>query len=273
MNDYPRTHVIVLDCQSQDGSVPAIRGSFPQAEIIELSQNLGYAGNNNVGIERARALGADWVWILNEDVSLHPNCLWQLVTAGESDDRIGIVGPTVFHDNDPTVIQSAGAGLTTWWEGFHYGENEENHGQFSSVRAVDWVTGCAILVRRSVIDAVGALDARFFIYWEETEWCVRAARAGWEIVHAPSAQVWHKGVRRDYVPAPPVFYYLTRNRLLTLAIHHAPFGAWAVAWAQILRTLTSWTIRRKWKHRRADRNAMWQGVADFCRGRVGQMPS
>lgn len=270
---YPNLRVIVLDCQSTDGSPAAVRARFPDAELIALTENRGYAGNNNIGIRRAMELGADWVCVLNEDVVLDPRFIEAMVEVGATDPRIGVVGPLVYHHDEPGVIQSAGGGLTRWWEGFHWGQNETDRGQFATPRDVQWISGCAILVRRAVIEAVGVIDERFFIYWEETEWCLRAGRAGWRLVLAPAARVWHKGVQRDYRPKPAVTYYSTRNRLLMLSIQRAPLAARAVAWAQILRTLTSWSLRPKWRHKRDHRQAMWRGVTDFVRGRTGQMPA
>src|SRR6266498_124865 len=107
-SSYPNNRIIVLDNASSDGSVPAIRAAFPAVQIIELTENLGYAGNNNVGIKAAIAQGADWVFVLNEDTILDPTCLEQLVDVGESNEKIGIVGPMVYHHDEPTIIQSAG---------------------------------------------------------------------------------------------------------------------------------------------------------------------
>jgi len=269
---YANARTIVLDCQSTDGSVEAIRSAFPDVRILELERNLGYAGNNNVGIRAALDEGARWVFVLNEDTVVSPDCLARLMETGMSDPRIGIVGPVVYHHDEPDVIQSAGGGLTRMWEGFHLGQNERDEGQIRDVRPVQWISGCAILVRREVIDSAGTLDERFFIYWEETEWCVRAAKAGWLIVRVPGAKVWHKGVQRHYRPRPSVTYYSTRNRLLLLKKHSAPAAARVIAWAQILRTLASWSVRPKWRHMRPHRDAMWRGAVDFLRSRWGQMP-
>jgi len=271
-NTYRDHHIIVLDNASSDGSVPAIRSAFPAVQIIALTENLGYAGNNNVGIKAAMAQGADWVFVLNEDTILDPVCLDQLINIGESDTKTGIVGPIVYHHDEPTIIQSAGGVLSRYWESWHIAQNEPDQQQFLHPRAVDWVSGCAILVRRAVIERVGMVDERFFYYWEETEWCIRATKAGWRILHAPQAKLWHKGVRRDYRPKPSVTYYNTRNRFLMLMKHHAPLSTWIVTWAQIARTLTSWTIKPKWRSAREHRNAMWRGTIDFLRHRWGPGP-
>ena len=126
------------------------------------------------------------------------------------------------------------------------------------------------MVRRAVIEQVGMLDERFYYYWEETEWCFRARQQGWLAINVPQAKLWHKGVRRHYAPSPQVTYYNTRNRLLFMSLYQAPFSAWAAVWSQFGRTLTSWTLKPKWRAMRPHRDALWQGATDFVRHRWGQ---
>lgn len=266
---YANHRIIVLDNASTDGSAVAIAAAYPDVQIIPLTANLGYAGNNNVGIVEAVAQGAEWVFVLNEDTILAPDCLAEMVRVGESDPHIGIVGPMVYHHNEPEVIQSAGGALGPHWESRHIAQNEPDNGQFAQPRAVDWISGCAILVRTAVIEQIGPLDERFFYYWEETEWCLRAGRAGWQIFHAPAAKLWHKGVQRDYRPGPNVTYYSTRNRFLMMSKHHAPLKIWLAVWLQTIRTMTSWTLKPQWREMHPHRDAMWQGTLDFLRRRWG----
>jgi GT2 family glycosyltransferase len=265
--------IIVLDNHSTDGSVEAIRSCFPMVQISNLTRNSGYAGNNNVGIQAALEQHADWVLVLNEDTVLAPDCLERLVQVGERDPHIGMVGPLVYHYDEPDVIQSAGGWINRYWDAGHSGKNEQDHGQFRASRPVEWLTGCGILVRRAAIERAGMLDERFFIYFEETEWCVRMREAGWSCVHVPEAKLWHKGVKRDYEPQPSFTYYATRNHFFLMAKHRASLVAWVVTWAQTMRTLTSWTVRPKWRHKREHRDAMWQGILDFCRHRWGMRPA
>jgi hypothetical protein len=266
---YKNNEIILLDNGSIDGSVEAVQERFPAVKVHRLKENLGYAGNNNVGIETAMNGGADWLFVLNEDTVVDRDCVARLVAAGESDPTIGIVGPTVYHHDEPNVIQSAGGTIGRYWESLHLGKNEPDLGRILEPRPVDWISGCGIMVRRQVVEDVGAIDERYFYYWEETEWCIRAGRAGWRILHVPTAKLWHKGVQRDYRPPASVTYYATRNRLLTLAKHHAPLGAWIGAGTQIIRTLASWAIRPRWRCMSGHRRAMWRGVVDFLFHRYG----
>jgi GT2 family glycosyltransferase len=118
------------------------------------------------------------------------------------------------------------------------GLDEPDEGQRGAEpRGVDFVTGCALLVRRTVMEQVGLLDERFFAYYEETEWCVRARRAGFKIVHVPQAYIWHKISPPSQANSPLVRYYMTRNRLLFLKAAEAGIRAWAhTLFAEYLRT-------------------------------------
>ncbi|OGO36017.1 MAG: hypothetical protein A2W35_15015 [Chloroflexi bacterium RBG_16_57_11] len=266
---YQNHRTIVLDNASTDGSCEAIRAKFPEVQVISLERNLGYTGNNNVGIGMAMEQGADWVFVLNEDTVVAEDCIAQLISAAEGDPGVGIAGPLVYHHDVPTVIQSAGGKLDKRWYAVHVGQNEQDHGQYSQPQAVDYISGCAILVKRQVIEKIGGLEERFFYYWEETDWCARAREHGWTVLLVPQARLWHKGVQRDYHPGPNVTYYNTRNRFGFLARHHAPLSVWWFTWARTILTLASWSVRPRWRHMRGHRDAMWQGMLDFLRGRWG----
>jgi len=269
---YPHHQVVVLDNASSDGSVEAIAAAHPWVHTVRLEENRGYAGNNNVGIEWALERGADWIVLLNEDTVVDPECLSWMIQTGERDERIGVVGPLVFHFESPDTIQSAGGRLSRYWQATHIGANERPLGRFVDPREVDWISGCCIMVRRKVFEEAGLIDARYFYYWEETELCIRARKHGWRIVHVPKARLWHKGVQVDYSPPPSVTYYATRNRLLTLSKHRAPLLVRLVAWAELARTLSSWTVRPKWRALRPHRHAMWRGLVDYRFQRWGKMP-
>jgi len=268
---YSKFQVLVVDNGSTDDAIATVRCEFPCVTVVMNGENLGFAEGFNRGMRCARTIGSDWMLLLNADTVVDPDCVSKMVEAAD-DSKIGILGPTIYHANEPTIIQSAGGMLNSEWIPYHRGQNELDQGQYSEPTDVDWVSGCAMLVKTKLVDSIGCLDERFFMYEEELDWCIRARRAGWRILHVPQAKVWHKGVQRDYHPKPFVTYYSTRNRFLMLAKHRAPAGAWVIAWAQTLRTLLSWTIKPKWRMMREHRDAMWLGVSDFLRHRWGKCP-
>ena len=271
--DYPHYQVVVVDNGSTDGSVEAIQGRFPEATLIENGENLGFTGGNNVGLRYALTQGADYALLLNNDTEVAPDFLSRLVQAAEADPRIGVAGPTLYYYARPDLIWSAG-GAIDWRHGQTrmVGLNEPESGQFGTApREVDFVTGCALLIKRAVMERVGLLDERFFAYYEEAEWCVRAQRAGFRVVNVPMAKVWHKIPLDARDHSPLVHYYMTRNRLLFLKVTGAGWRAWLhTLLAEYARTLLSWSVRSKWRHKREQRRVMLRAISDAWRGQWGR---
>ncbi len=272
--DYPAYRVIVVDNGSVDESVPLIREQFPAATVIENEENLGYVGGNNVGLTQAVRMGADYALLLNNDTQVAPDMLSLLVKAASSDPAVGIVGPLIYYFDRPDVIWSAG-GVIDWDHGYTrmIGLDQEDRGQLGNApRPVDFVTGCALLIKVPLIEQIGPLDPRFFAYYEETEWCVRAARAGYKILLVPQAKMWHKisPVAREM--SPQVHYYMTRNRLLFLKLSQAGLAPWFNTLVlDYGRTLLSWSFKPKWRYKASQRQVMLKAILDYWRGRFGKM--
>ncbi|MBI1881400.1 MAG: glycosyltransferase family 2 protein, partial [Chloroflexi bacterium] len=192
--DYPAYEIIVVDNDSSDDSVAAIGAGYPHAIVIETGDNLGYVGGNNVGLKHAATLSADYTLLLNNDTEVSPDFLRWLVEVAEADPAVGIVGPTIYYFDRPNTIWSVG-GTIDWRRGDTrmIGLDETDRGQFGQLPcSVDFVTGCALLIKMPLVAQVGQLDPRFFAYYEETEWCVRVSRAEFKILHVPQAKIWHK---------------------------------------------------------------------------------
>ena len=269
-----QTQVIVVDNGSSDGSVEAVRSQFPEVEVIATGQNLGFAAGNNVGIQRALDSGADYVMLLNNDTIVAPDMVDIMLDAMAADPAIGVAGPTIYYYTQPEVIWSAG-GEIDWKRGLTYmiGIGDEDKGQFGMApREVEFVTGCALLVRRDVWEKAGLLDEKFFMYYEETEWCVRARRANFKIIQVPLAMMWHKISIEAREASPRVYYYMTRNRLLFLRNTNASLQTWVFTLGELARTFMSWTLRPKWQDRRHLRKVMLRAVKDFSVGNFGQSP-
>ncbi len=273
---YPHVRVIVVDNQSGDGLEDAVRGAHPSMTFIQTGANLGFTGGNNIGIRQALADGADYILLLNNDTIVAPDLVDVMVEVMEQDRSISITGPMIYYYNNPETIWSAG-GEIDWSRGTTrmIGLNEADLSQFGlSPRPVDFVSGCALMARREVWEKVGLLDDRFFMYYEETEWCVRAARAGYAIRHVPGAMIWHKislEERHSSVHTPLYYYYITRNRLLFLRKTHAGYVAWLHILGEYIRTFLSWTLRPKWQDRRYLRKVMLHAIADYSLGRFGKL--
>ena len=269
--DYASHHIVLVDNDSSDGSAEAVAVACPGVEVIRTGANLGYAEGNNVGLDRALKRGADYVLVLNNDTVCDPYMLTRLVAALEADEGAGAAGPTIYFHDAPETIWSAG-GQFDWkrWKPVLRGLREQDTGQFSGATEVDYLPGSAMLVRREALQRVGGFEPRYFMYYEDNDWCLRARRCGFTVLHVPDARVWHKISLTRQFSAPYISYYHARNRLLLLREGGAGVGAWTrVLMFDLLRTLVSWTLLPRHRGRKAQRDALWKGVWDFVRGRFG----
>lgn len=273
--DYPSFDVVVVDNGSTDDSVATIRERHPEVTVLEARRNLGFTGGNNLGLRWALDCGADYALLLNNDTELTASFLTLLVAAAEEDPRIGIASPLILYHDRPDTIWSAG-GRIDWLRGSAsmIGLDELDRGQFGTTpHNVDFVTGCALLVKADVMRRLGLLDERFFAYYEDTEWCVRARHAGYRTVLVPRARIWHKISPAAREASPTVHYMMTRNRLLFLQTTRAGMPAWLYTLVgDYARTLLSWSVRPRWRSKRPQRRAMVQAILDAGRGRWGACP-
>ena len=215
--DYPNRFTIVVDNGSTDGSAQSIRDAAC-ADLVLNPSNLGFTGGVNVGISRAMAAGADYVWLLNSDATTRPDVLSRLVAAAEADERIGLVSPVLYDPDNPSVAefclgrfdpiarfatQTADPATALAWQRDH------------PTQVV--LLGTALLIRRRLIETIGMLDASFFAYVEDVDYCLRAHAAGFRAVAVPDAVVLHKFKQPVDNPAGvPAYlhYFITRNYLL-----------------------------------------------------------
>nr|CAA9234772.1 hypothetical protein AVDCRST_MAG63-1137 [uncultured Armatimonadetes bacterium] len=263
---YPNWEVLVVDQNSGDDTLEAVREAFPWAHTIANPVNNGFAGGNNVGIRAAMERGADYIFLLNNDTTVEPGLLEPLVALAESDPKIGVVGPKMLYHGDPETIWSAGGRMD--WRGnsmlVDEGEKDTPGGE---PRDVDFIVGCGLMARRDVLEKVGILDERYFIYYEESDLCARIRKAGYRIVYQPNARLWHK-VSRTFGPGSEfTVYYMYRNVFLYLRQHGArPILGPLVALYKTLRLAAVWTVQGK-HHRRW---VLLRAVGDFCRGNFGK---
>lgn len=267
--------VLVVDNGSVDGTPAAVREAHPAAHVIELPENLGFTGAANAALAFARRHGAEYCLLLNDDAVVAVDCIALLVEALEAEPTAGVAGPTILYHDRPQVIWSAG-GSIDWRRGSTamIGMGEIDGGQFGErPRPVPFVTGCAMLLRLAAVARVGGFDPRFFAYYEDAEWCVRATRAGVGVLHVPRARAWHRITPAERAASPLVHYYMTRNRLLFLRRAGASREAWVrTLGLDFARTLLSWSVRPRWRGQRPQLRAMTRALLDFARGRLGRAP-
>ncbi len=216
---YP-IQVILVDNGSKDNSVAEVRARFPEVSIIVNKTNVGFSGNN-VGMEEALRRGADYVLLLNNDTWVEPHCFQELIRAAEENPEIGILSPRICYYSNPELIWYDGGKLDNV-NGFlrhsHINSDRLTGSVDDRPMQLDYVCGCAMLIRRQVIEQIGVLDQRFFMYWEDADYSLRAKHSGFGLLQVPSARVLHKVSQSiGGGESPDALYYMERNRFLISA--------------------------------------------------------
>lgn len=282
----PRFSILVVDNGSRDDSVSAIRAAFPEIPILETKKNLGFAGGNNAGLAWALDKSFEWIFLLNNDTIVAPDLIEKLMQAAQETPSAKILGAKIFRYHDPQKVDHAGG----FWDP-RIAEFVSNVSTSEEMQKVDYVCGCALLMHRSVPETIGLLEEKFFLLWEESDFCFRARRAGFEIWTAPQAKIWHKVSASFTGGKPHMHYFWWRNRLLWIhrncsqkekrsiylhtvgpeilkCIKHALMKTLQV---QIGRLLRCNTLEREQKAKRY--RAGVRGIFHYFMGRFGNCPS
>ena len=188
-SDYPNLEVVVVFNGNRDNSYEIVKDRFSQVIPILNKKNLGFAKANNQGIKKG---SGEIFFLLNDDAIIHPELISILAKELISSKKIGIVGPKIYYMFEREKIWFAG-GKIDWvkQETYHLGRNVEDKDWKDDKKEVDFITGCALMIKREVINKVGLLDERFFAFYEDADWCQRTKRAGYRVLYVPFGGVWH----------------------------------------------------------------------------------
>ncbi len=222
-------NVVVVDNGSQKEFKLPVKLRKDNLEIIRTDNNIGFTGGNNLGITyAAKQYNPDYFLLLNSDTTVTPSFLHELLLSIQGDDRGIAVSKILFekgyefyaknYDKDHlgNVIWFAG-GTIDWpyLRAFHRGVDEVDRGQFDHLVDTDFATGCCMLIKREVIEEVGLLDKKYFLYLEDVDYSIRAKRKGYKIIFSPKSVIYHKNAGSSGGAGSKLHgYYQTRNRAL-----------------------------------------------------------
>lgn len=288
----PCHDVIVVNNDNIENARDILQNVSPAISYLHTGRNLGFSGGMNVGIREALARGADAVLLANSDVIVPPNCLTRLQQALETHPEAGIAGPVVLARSEPGRVASLGMSYqprsgrmrhraygarfeSSGFGGFVGFGRFGRFGGFATAPppggAVDGVSGCLMLVKREVFEAIGLLDEDYFFSFEDLDFCLKARRAGFATVLAGSATVYHEGSRSMGPDTPRRLYFAVRNHLL-LARRSDPaagrFSSLSRA-ASIVMLNLAHAVRATGGSLPARLRAVARGTRDYAVGRFG----
>lgn len=179
--NYPNYQVVVVDNDSTDGSFEDARHSFGKFNFIKNSRNVGFAAGNNVAIRWALEKMADYVFLLNNDALLEKDALNKLIIEAEKDKKLGILSPVIYKGESRQI----------WFSGGKINWLRMRAEHVNDIEQTQYITGCAMLIRKEVFKKIGLLDENFFLYYEDTDFSYRAAKNKFKLKVVKEASVFH----------------------------------------------------------------------------------
>jgi GT2 family glycosyltransferase len=264
--DYPRESV-ELTCVESKGSrepikpwfdqvwLPKSGTSLPRISYIFRDQEIGFSGNNNLGLEKARDLGCELVYLLNEDTDVDPQFLKTAVERMQSDKNIGIVQSLMLLGQDRSKVNSSGNEYH--FLGFGYSK-DYLHPVDQNLKAgeIGYASGAAMLVRVSALNGEPLFDEKFFSYHEDTDISLRLRSRGYSIVIEPRSIVWH---HYQFAKAKINYYWMERNRWVIVLSYYRLWTLVLIAPMAFVMdlALTAFSIKNGWSNMKWKQAREW----------------
>lgn len=213
-NSAIRLEVILVDNGSTTNNEVFFRNIYPELVYIQSEKNLGFAGGNNLGIQRA---SGKYILLLNNDTEITPECISSLVVEMENNFEIGLISPLILYHEDKRLIQYAGFSKMNYLTGRNktIGKFEIDNGQYDNLSVeTGFCHGAAMMCRKLDLAEVGLMDENYFLYYEEMDWCEKFKRNGKKIWFTGRAKIHHKESVSVGKESNLKTYFLTRNRML-----------------------------------------------------------
>lgn len=204
--------IIVVDNASDAEDVNCLKAAIPASNLLFNSRNAGYAGGNNLGVIEALKRQVDFIMILNPDISINASVIRHLVELMIDNSDLAAIGPRICFRDQKDIIYSDG-GIVDF-EDFYRVYHLNNNKSIKELNAglnhnITYVNGSAILIRNKALLEVGTFIESFFLYFEETEWCLRAVDHNWKIGVDSSVVAYHLSSEKG----DTFHYYILRNKL------------------------------------------------------------
>lgn len=266
-----RLQIVVVDNASTDGSLNQLHEHWDNnahVYIIELEDNYGFAKANNIGIQWSIEHDISYFLLLNNDTEIEPDTIEQMIKCYEKNNAI--VVPKILYADNPYVIWCAGGKFSpVIKKPVHRGINQKDKGQFEESCSCTFANGCCMLLSSEIIEKNGFFDEKFFLYYEDTEYSLRALENGIRIWYCGKAAVYHKvnGATKGN-DNPLSVYYITRNWLICNKMHMN--GKFYLFCFYFMLNRMVWIIIWGLQGKKNMIKELWKGISDFKTGQNGR---
>lgn len=221
--------IFVVDNASSDTTSSYIKTKFPHIALIRRTKKYGFAANNNIAIQKSQG---KYILLLNPDTEIQPQALRGLYNIMEKNPVVGVCGPKLLFPNKaiqyscrkfPTILSFL---LRRTPLRLFIKQNNINDRHLlkyinhSQIQRVDWLLGACLCIRKKVIESVGLLDERFFLYGEDIDYCLRAWKAGWEVWYVPTSRVIHHHQAQSDKKLFSVYSWRHTQSVIKFALKH-----------------------------------------------------
>jgi GT2 family glycosyltransferase len=223
---YIDFNLYIIDNASSDDTLKRVQDySDPRIVIVPNQVNSGVAEGNNIGIRAALNDGCPLVLLINNDTVFDADLLEELI-AGLRKHTCDMVVPKILFFDQPDTIWYAGGYFNVWRGcGNHFGLGDKDIGQFDLTKAVSYSPTCCMLIMREVFDRVGLMDSNYFLYFDDTDFCLRASKAGMMLFYLSTVRIWHKVSSLTGGTSNFALRYITRNHVYYVLKHFSPMRA------------------------------------------------
>ena len=248
---WPNIEIIVVDNASKKDPSAMIKSVYPGVVTIRNLKNLGFAGGNNRGIEKAKG---EFILLLNNDTNIPSDLIERLVAGFGDDESIGVVCPKILYADPPGTIQFAGYTPIHPFTGRNItiGQGKQDKGQYDAAKETPYAHGAAMMVKREVVEKAGLMPEEYFLYYEELDWSKKINEAGFKIVYYPDASVVHQASLSVGRNSPTKTYYYFRNRILFMRRNFSYVEKLAFTFFVLFittpKTLLLFILKGQWDH-------------------------
>lgn len=257
-NHYANAHVVVVENASNDASDIQNLERFPHTHVIVNSQNYGFAIANNIGIEYALLHKADYILLLNNDTVVEDSFIETMISVAEGQ-KLQVLTCNIKYYSDREMNWYAG-GFFEWKNGYgvHYTDGRLN----KLINQVNFITGCCIMCKAEIF-AKYRLPTEYFMYFEDSDFCLQLLHNGIDLYYTPSTRIYHKVSASAGVESPFFVYYWNRNRIILLKKYKSFLGgAYFFLLAKLLVTRVVKSLLYCCKKDMARNSSMWKGIKD-----------